>query len=169
VSQRNLRTADYSQQARVRLGKAVGQARRAVGHRFRASFADEASVGIRSLEALERGEPTVGVTVVEQVCRTLSRHLRGWHAGTAESILDGGPIPDHELLDPEQPRRAKLDIMWTKARQDLTTALVAGSDADTYLRKLDHWRGRFTKAGFSDTDLFRVSKEAQQAAKREKK
>lgn len=167
MSQRNLRTADYSDEARVRLGKAVGQARRAIGHRFRGSFADEAGIGTRSLEALERGEPTVGVMVVEQVCRALSRHLRGWHAGTAESILDGGQVPDHDLIDPDQPRKAKLDIMWSKARNDLTAVLRSGDDADTYVRKLDHWRGRLTRAGFSDADVLKVSKEAQRAAKRE--
>ncbi|GAB3431994.1 hypothetical protein [Actinophytocola sediminis] len=169
MSSHNLRTAEYSAQARERLGKAVGQARRAIGHRYRASFADETGLGIRSIEALERGEPTVGVTVVEQVCRTLSRHLRGWHAGTAESILDGGPVPDHDLIDPEQPRKANLDIVWAKARRDLTSVLVAGEDTDTYLSKLEHWRRRFTNAGFGDADLLRVSKEAQQAAKRDQK
>jgi hypothetical protein len=169
VAQQNLRTANYPAEDRERLGKAIGRARRAIGHRFRGSFADETGLGIRSIEAIERGEPTVGAVVAEQVGRTLGRHIRGWRAGTAEAILNGGPIPEHDLINSEQPRRAKLDIAWTRARRELTAVLVAGADADTYLGKLDHWRGRFRKAGLSDTDLFSVSKEAQQAARREKK
>lgn len=168
MAQQNLRTARYSEEARQRLGKAVGQARRAIGHRSRHTFADETGLGVRSIEAIERGEPTVGAAVAEQVGRTLGRHIRGWHAGTAESILDGGPIPEHDLIDSEQPRRAKLDVVWTKARRELTAVLVSGGDADTYLRKLDHWRGRFRKAGLTDADLLSVSKEAQDAARREK-
>ena len=164
MAHRNLRTADYSTQARVRLGKAVGQARRAAGHRFRASFADEAGIGIRSLESLERGEPTVGVTVVELVCRALGRHLNGWDAGTAESILDGGPVPDHDLVDPDQPRRVALDIMWAKARRDLTTVIVSGAEAEAYPRKLEHWRRRFLRAGLDEAAVLRVSTEARRAA-----
>ncbi|OLF08341.1 hypothetical protein BLA60_23205 [Actinophytocola xinjiangensis] len=167
MAHRNLRTADYPTQARVRLGKAVGQARRAVGHRFRASFADEAGIGIRSLESLERGEPTVGVTVVELVCRALSRHLHGWDASTAESILDGGPVPTHDLIDPDQPRRIALDIMWAKARSDLTTVIDSGAGAEVYPRKLEHWRRRFLRAGLDEAAVLRVSREAQQAAARD--
>lgn len=168
MSQQNLRTANYPAEARERLGKAVSRARRAIGHRYRGSFADETGLGIRSIEAIERGEPTVGVVVAEQIGRTLGRHLRGWHAGTAESILNGGPIPELDLIDSDQPGRATLDIVWTKARQELTAVLTSGADADTYLRRLDHWYGRFTKAGLSAADLLAVSKQAQEAARREK-
>lgn len=168
MATRNLRTALYPAEARQRLGKAVGQARRAIGHRSRETFADEARLGVRSIEAIERGEPTVGTAVAEQVGRTLGRHIHGWNADTAESILNGGPIPEHDLIDPEQPSRAKLDVVWAKARRELTAVLVSSGDADTYLSKLDHWRGRFRKAGLSDADVFSVSKEAQEAARREK-
>jgi hypothetical protein len=168
VTQQNLRTANYAPEARDRLGKAVSQARRAIGHRFRRSFADETGLGIRSIEALERGEPTVGVVVAEQVGRTLGRHIRGWHAGSAEAILNGGPIPEFDLVDSGESSRAKLDVVWANARRELTAVLVAGADAETYLRKFDHWHGRFKKVGLNDTDLISVSKEAQQAARREK-
>jgi len=45
VSPHNLRTADYSDAARKRLADAVSQARRAIGHEWRTTFALEAKIG----------------------------------------------------------------------------------------------------------------------------
>jgi hypothetical protein len=154
----NLRTADYSDEARARLGQAVAQARRAAGYEKRPSFVDATDVRIRSLEAVEAGEPTVGVIVLERIGRALGRLYRDWNADTPRVILEGGPVPAHEPA-----RRVTLDIRWA-AREELAALLESGVEAMTYSRKLNHWRDRFADAGYSEQDLLEVSRQAEQEA-----
>jgi hypothetical protein len=155
----NLRTANYSVEARTRLGDAVAQARRAAGYdsrpKFVAEFVEEFDVRIRSLEAVEAHEPTVGVVVLERIGRALGRLYRDWNVDTPRVILEGGPIPSHEPA-----RRVTLDIRWA-AREELTTLLESGVEAITYSRKLNHWRDRFADAGYSEKDLLEVSRQAE--------
>lgn len=86
---RRLRTADYPQAARDRLGEAVTRAREAAGHRSRPSFAKTAAVSLRSLAAVEQGEPGVG----QSVLYAIGRALPNWTEDTPRIVLDGGPIP----------------------------------------------------------------------------
>jgi hypothetical protein len=157
----NLRTADYSEDARRRLGEAVAQARRAAGLKWRTWFVGEAGVGLRSLEAVEAHEPTVGVDVLERIGRALGRHFRDWNADTPRQILEGGPIPDHE-----PPRRTTIDIRWT-ARQELVELLMAHEEAIAYSRLLNHWRSRFVDAGYDEWELLEVSRQAEEEAGRQ--
>jgi hypothetical protein len=161
VSPHSLRTADYSEAARKRLAEAVAQARRAIGHEWRTSFVREAKIGIRSLEAVEAYEPTVGVSVLERIGRTLGRHLRDWNANTPRAILEGGPIPSHEPA-----RRATLDIRWA-AREELTALLESRVEAIAYSRRLNHWRDRFAQEGFDEEELLKVSADAERAVEAE--
>jgi hypothetical protein len=140
------------------LGEAVAQARRAAGHEWRTTFAPEADVGIRSLEAVEAAEATVGVSVLEKIGRALGRHFRDWTADTPRTILEGGPIPSDEPVP-----RVTLDIRWA-AREELTALLESGVEAITYSRKLNHWRDRFADEGFNEKDLLEVSRQAEQDA-----
>lgn len=158
MSPQNLRTANYSDDARKRLADAVSQARRAIGHEWRPSFATEAGVGIRSLEAVEWHEPTVGVTVLERIGRALGRHLRDWNADTPRMILDGGPIPSHEPAP-----RVPIDIRWA-AQLELTTLLESGVEAITYTRRLNHWRSRFTEHGLDERELLTIVADAEREA-----
>ncbi|HEY0452714.1 hypothetical protein [Actinophytocola sp.] len=158
MSPYSLRTANYSDDDRERLAEAVAQARRAIGHDSRPSFAKEAKVGIRSLEAVEAAEATVGVSVLERIARALARHLRDWTVDTPRTILDGGPVPSHEPA-----RTATLDVRWV-AREEFITLLESDADAGTYSRKLNQWRDRFAAAGFDDKDLLEVSRQAEDAA-----
>lgn len=96
-----LRTRDYSQEARDRLGKAVVVARLAAGHTWRPSFARVADVSIRSLSALELGEAGVGQATLFAVARALPH----WTEDTPQAILEGAtaaptaepaPVPDPE-------------------------------------------------------------------------
>jgi len=163
VSPKNLRTADYSEDARKRLAEAVAQARRAIGHRNRTTFAPEAGIGIRSLEALEAHAPTVGVWVLEQVGRALGRHLRDWNANTPREILEGGPIPSPEPVKQAKPvKRATIDIRWV-ARDALIKLLESRAEAMDYSRSLNDWRARFAEEGFDEADLLEVSMAAQSA------
>lgn len=154
----NLRSANYPEHARQRLAEAVGRARRAAGHRWRTSFAREARLGIRSIEAVERAEPKVGVDVLERVGRALGRHFKDWNADSARVILEGGPIPSEEPA-----RRTTMDIRWT-AKQEFVELLKSHEDAIAYPRLLDHWWDRFAAAGFDERDLLEVSKQAAQEA-----
>lgn len=83
-----MRTADYSEQDRKRLGDAVAEARRAAGYRWRPAFIRDTGLGKRSLEAVERGEAGVGISVLEDVGRALGRFLHGWTKDTPRQILD---------------------------------------------------------------------------------
>jgi hypothetical protein len=154
----NLRTADYSENARKRLGEAVAQARRAAGLTWRTWFVKEAGIGVRSLEAVEAHEPTVGVDVLERIGRALGRHFRDWNADTPRQILEGGPIPDHEPA-----RRTTIDIRWA-ARQELVELLKSHEEAIAYPRLLNRWWSRFADAGFDERDLLEVSRQAEEEA-----
>lgn len=154
VSPRNLRTASYTEHDRKRLAEAVAQARRAIGHEFRPSFAKEAGIGIRSLESVEANSPTVGVSVLERIGRTLGRHLRHWNVNTPREILEGGPIPSHEPV-----KRATIDIRWV-AKEELIALLESDVEEVAYSRRLNHWRNRFAEEGYSEDDLRKVSEDA---------
>jgi hypothetical protein len=86
---RTLRTADYSEEARARLGKEIAKARLADGHKWRTTFAAAAGISLRSLSAAEKGEPTVGQATLYAIGRTLRR----WTEDTPRAILDGEAIP----------------------------------------------------------------------------
>lgn len=112
-----LRTANYPEGKRKRLGDAVIEAREADGYKFRPSFAAAAGVSLRSLTALELGEPTVGATTLRAVGRTLST----WTADTPQSVLEGGPIPPTAQLaappiDPEE--RAIYDSLFPLSHEE---------------------------------------------------
>lgn len=154
----NLRSANYSEHARQRLGDAVAHARRAAGHRWRTTFATEAKVGVRSIEAVEAYEPTVGVDVLERIGRALGRHFRDWNADSARVILEGGPIPS---LEPA--RRTTMDIRWM-AKQELVDLLRVNEDAIAYSRLLNQWWTRFADAGYDERDLLEVSRQAEEEA-----
>lgn len=87
---RQLRTLDYSQEARDRLARAVTTARLAAGHKWRTDFAKAAKVSIRSLTALELGQPGVGQSTLFAVASALP----GWNPETPRIVLEGGPIPE---------------------------------------------------------------------------
>lgn len=154
----NLRTANFSDHDRRRLGDAVAQARRAAGHKWRTTFAREAKIGTRSIEAVEAYEPIVGVDVLERIGRALGRHFREWTADTPRQILEGGPVPPHEPV-----RRTAIDIRWT-AREEFVSLLRDHEEAIAYPRLLNLWWDRFAAAGFDERDLLEVSRQAEQEA-----
>ncbi|WP_156365475.1 hypothetical protein [Sciscionella sediminilitoris] len=107
MATRRLRTADYSAEARARLGEAVTNQREADGYKFRPAFARVAGVSLRSLAAVEQGEAGVGATNL----RAIGRALSTWDESTAQVVLDGGPIPatavattpavEHDEMEPQ--------------------------------------------------------------------
>jgi len=104
---RRLRTANYSDEARKRLGEAVAQARQAAGYKWRTVFATKAGISVRSLAALEQGEPTVGQATLFAV----GRALPGWTEGTPQWILENNRMPvihDSETAVP-LPRSSSSD------------------------------------------------------------
>jgi hypothetical protein len=110
---RQLRTKDYTQEARDRLASAVTEARLAAGFKWRTTFAPAAGVSVRVLSALELGEPGVGQATLFAVADALP----GWNADTPRVILEGGPIPVPVKREPEKPRltpsvRQLMDIYY---------------------------------------------------------
>lgn len=105
-----MRTRDYSQEARDRLGNAVTVARLADGHMWRTTFAPAAGVSIRSLTALELGEPGVGQATLFAVARALPN----WTDDTPQAILEGAAAPTDEpapVPEPEpEPEPADPDL-----------------------------------------------------------
>lgn len=100
---RQLRTLDYSQADRDRLADAVTNARLAAGHKFRTTFAQAAGVSVRSLTALELGEPGVGQATLFAV----ARELPGWTADTPKKILEGAAAPEMPA-DAAEPSRDEI-------------------------------------------------------------
>lgn len=100
-------------------------AREQMGYKFRPAFAREAKVSVRSLAAVENGEPGVGAANL----RAIGRALQGWTEDTPRIILEGGPIPspaaDDELSPRDDFERKVIDsvlpigekIEWVKAHR----------------------------------------------------
>lgn len=88
-----VRTANYSPEARRRLGDAVAKAREALGMSRPRLVAASAKAGIvlntKSLELVETGQPGVG----QSFLYALGRFLPGWTEDTPRQILDGDDAP----------------------------------------------------------------------------
>lgn len=123
---RRLRTADYSEAARARLGQAVVKARQAAGHKWRTNFARAARISVRSVSAIEQAEPTVGQANLYAV----GRALPNWDEDTPRVILEGGPIPSNE------PESSDLVRIAVNALADLE---IRGADATLYNQELARW------------------------------
>lgn len=105
VNSSRLRTSDYSDEARIRLGNAVVAGREAIDFKFRPAFAKFAKVSLRSLADLEQGKPGVGETNL----RAVARALPNWTKDTPRVILEDGPIPPTGYsLHPEPGSRVLL-------------------------------------------------------------
>ncbi|WP_318306006.1 hypothetical protein [Amycolatopsis solani] len=94
MASKRLRTANYDQRARARLGDAVTKAREAGGWQYRTDFVEAAKqagikLNVRSMELLENGEPGVGQSVLFGVARILPN----WTEDTPRIVLEDGPIP----------------------------------------------------------------------------
>ncbi len=99
MNARNLRTADYPEAARRRLGEAVEKARRAAGFRWRTQFIRaHGDIGITSLNLVETYKPLVGAAVLQAIGRALGQYFPGrWNEDTPKAILEGADPPS---LDP---------------------------------------------------------------------
>ena len=113
VARRQVRTGDYSEEMRARLGKAVEEARIAAGYLTRPEFAEKAGVGLRSLVYLEQADRSVG----QKVLFPIARALPNWTADTPRHILEGGEPPDFD--EPTQ------ELTSEEARELLKARLAA--------------------------------------------
>ena len=88
-----VRTANYSSEARDRLGEAVLKAREALSLSRPQFVASAAKAGItlnkKSLELVESGQPGVG----QSFLFALGRALPNWNEDTPKAILEGAPAP----------------------------------------------------------------------------
>lgn len=90
TARRQLRTKDYSDDARKRLGEEVERARRADGYHYRTDFCRSHGIkNLRGLELLESGRPGVGQAFLFEVARALP----GWTEETPQMVLEGGDPP----------------------------------------------------------------------------
>lgn len=106
VARRLLRTGDYPEEARARLGAAVEQARIAAGHLTRPEFAEKAGVGLRSLIYLEQANRSVGAKVLYPVAIALP----GWSESTPRDILEGGDPPTVDV-DTMAKERVRAEVV----------------------------------------------------------
>lgn len=110
MSTEQLRTANYSREARLRLAKAVRHARLAAGITSRSQLSHEAGISKRVVDALEGGEATVGRRILEHVGHALGRHFDDWSVETPQIILEGGPPPPNQLR--REVARTRSDSTW---------------------------------------------------------
>lgn len=107
MARTQLRTKDYPDAARKRLGEEVERARRAAGFRYRTDFCRAHSIkNLRGLEMLEGGRPGVGQAFLFEVARALP----GWTEDTPRLVLEGGdpPTASEEEAKPLDPLDRKL-------------------------------------------------------------
>lgn len=130
---RRLRTADYPEDARRRLGSAVSEAREALGFKFRPPFAKHAKVSLRSLVDLEAGTPGVG----EANLKAVARALPNWTESTPRDILEGGPIPPPE---PAPPAETKAE--WVPVLTDAQVIAMTSREIATHYVQLDNSYGK---------------------------
>lgn len=150
MPRRQLRTANYSAEARNRLGEAVERARIDAGYRYRTEFCRAHGIkNLRGLELLEQGLPGVGQAFLFEVARALP----GWTEDTPRIILEGGPIPAGE------PEPVDLRLV---AVVELARLIAAGADALTYQRRLNWHRGRLGE----DADMYAIGEDAKEMAER---
>lgn len=106
MARRQLRTKDYPDDARKRLGEEVERARRAAGYRYRTDFVRAHGIkNLRGLEMLEAGKAGVGQAFLLEVAHALPN----WDESTPRTVLEGGPAP--ALSDspvPEEPEPSGL-------------------------------------------------------------
>ena len=106
VSRKQLRTSNYSAEARAVLGKAVEDARIAAGYKYRTDFCRANNIkNLRGLEYLEHGKTGVGQVLLFEVADALP----GWDRDTPRIILEGGPVPAN-ADDEEEPVPAAADL-----------------------------------------------------------
>jgi transcriptional regulator with XRE-family HTH domain len=129
---RQLRTADYDDHARERLGSAIAKARVASGHKRRTTFARAAGVSVRTVAAVERGEPTVGQSSLFAIGRTLPN----WTEDTPKTILEGGAVPptdapvaaeDAQAVQREEHRR-RLEAAYDRGEEALLAEALRIAD-----------------------------------------
>jgi hypothetical protein len=90
MARTQLRTKDYPDDARKRLGKEVERARSAAGFRYRTDFCRAHGIkNLRGLEMLEGGRPGVGQAFLFEVARALPN----WTEETPRLILEGADPP----------------------------------------------------------------------------
>lgn len=123
---RKLRTADYSQQARERLGAAVAEGRVAAGYKFRPPFAKVAQVSLRSLVDIETGKPGAG----EANLTAIARALPNWTEDTPREVLEGGPIPPLATETPAEPTRTAHE--WSAEERAQMAAMSMDQVMATY-------------------------------------
>lgn len=126
VTVRKLRTADYSQQARERLGAAVAEGRVAAGYKFRPPFAKVAQVSLRSLVDIETGKPGAG----EANLTAIARALPNWTEDTPREVLEGGPIPPLATETPAEPTRTAHE--WSAEERAQMAAMSMDQVMATY-------------------------------------
>lgn len=159
---RQIRTADYSQEARERLGSAVAMARIAGGHEYRTDLVNHAKtvgvkLSIRSLGALETGEAGVGQTVLFAV----GRLLPNWTEDTPRIILEDGPIPLNDV-----PVEAATTAPWKPVISDAEIIAMSGFEVGKHYIKLEREYGEevaddwFVHAAVVRRDARRAARES---------
>lgn len=149
VPGKQLRTANFSQDDRERLGKEVAKARRAAGFRGRRAFAEVAKVGKRSIDAVELFEPTVGEDVLQAIGRALGGYFEDWNEDTPRVILVDEFTPSNIARRAEQ------------ASEDQDNELAVGQVPDpARYADLEEYLGavivRLRREGMSETAIFRA-------------
>jgi len=91
MARKQLRTSNYSAEARAELGAAVEAARIAAGFKYRTDFCRAHEIkNLRGLELLEQGRTGVGQAFLFEVADALPK----WTRETPRIILEGGSAPD---------------------------------------------------------------------------
>lgn len=166
-----VRTANYSTEARERLGEAALKAREALGFSRPQLIAAAANIGVtlnkKSLELVEKGQPGVG----QSFLFALGRFLPNWTEDTAKAILEGEPPPTtgpvevvtspvrHEWSAAE--RQKMRDMPWTEVREMYELFL----EKSRYLAEV--WMREVIRVKAEAEELARAATEGESLSKRD--
>lgn len=125
VVTRRLRTANYDDAARRRLGDAFAKAREAAGYKHISAFARAARIkSVASLEWLENGKPGVGQSILFAV----GRFMPGWTEDTPRALLEGTEPARPDVAHPEVDAESSVEPA-DEYSEESDGVDVIGSDA----------------------------------------
>lgn len=101
-----------------------------------------------------------GDATLEAVGLFLSERVHGWSVDTPQRILDGAPVPELDLINPEKPAMARLDLTWNKVRANIRALASHSPEGRAALVQITRLRRSHGPAGLSDSRLLDAVEQA---------
>lgn len=120
-----------------------------------------AAVGVseRNIWAIENARE-VGDSSLEAVGFFLGQHLHGWSIDTPRLILEGEPVPELSLTDPEKPAKVRKDVAFNNVKVNIHSLASHSPEVRAALLQVTRLRKIHGAAGITDTLLLDAVEQA---------